>query len=171
MPEQSRNVWAPWRMEYIESIGDTRTGGGCFLCAYRDAPESDATHLVARRGPRHMILMNRFPYTGGHVLIAPLGHVGRPEDLDAESWSECTLAIRDAVAALRRAVRAEGFNIGINLGHCAGAGLPDHLHWHVVPRWSGDTNYMAVVGDVRVIPQALQATYERFVEALAAPPA
>lgn len=167
MPEECQNLWAPWRMEYIESLCDT-SGGGCFLCAYRDAPADDEKNLVARRGPRSLILMNRFPYTGGHVLIAPRDHVGRPEDLDAESWAECTEAIRSVVAALRVAVRAEGFNIGINLGHCAGAGLPDHLHWHVVPRWSGDTNFMAVVGDVRVIPQALATTYERFRTALGA---
>jgi ATP adenylyltransferase len=104
-----------------------------------------------------MVCMNRFPYTNGHLLVAHAGHKGDLVDLREQELADLTAGIRDAVQVLRRVLNPQGFNIGYNLGHCAGAGLPDHLHAHVVPRWGGDTNYMAVIGDTRVIPDALDA--------------
>jgi ATP adenylyltransferase len=159
VPEQSKNVWSPWRMQYIEGLGDD---DGCFLCQYRDDPASDADNHVVWRTDRSLVVLNRFPYTGGHLLVAPAQHVPAPEDLDESTLCELTMRMRDAKRVLERALGAEGFNFGLNLGRCAGAGLPDHMHWHIVPRWSGDTNYMAVSGEVRVIPIALQSVYDKF---------
>lgn len=160
MSESERNLWAPWRMEYIAGLSDD--AAGCFLCRDRDAPDKDREHLVLWRSPRTLVLLNRFPYTGGHLLVAPTQHTADLEQLDRDSLQELTFRLRDAKRVLAAAVGAQGFNIGMNLGQCAGAGLPDHLHWHIVPRWSGDTNFMSVVGDARVIPVSLERVYERF---------
>jgi ATP adenylyltransferase len=150
--ERHVNIWAPWRIEYIESLGkDT----GCFLCDIRDNPSHDEQDLVIWRGRRAVTVMNRFPYTGGHCLIAPYDHVADLDRTDDETILEMMAMVRDIQKAITEAVGAQGFNVGINLGRCAGAGLPGHLHIHVVPRWAGDTNFMAVFGDVRVIPDAL----------------
>lgn len=142
-------------MEYIRELNG-KDDGGCFLCRYRDDPDADAENLVLRRSERTLILLNRYPYTNGHLLIAPAAHVGEMEAVDEQTLTEMSLCIRDAQRVLRAAVRCDGFNIGMNLGRCAGAGLPDHLHYHVVPRWNGDTNFMSVVGNSRVIPQSLE---------------
>ena len=160
MGEQNQNVWAPWRMEYIAELAHKEEG--CFLCRYRDKPEDDQTNHVLWRSDKTLTLLNRFPYTNGHLLIAPTAHVAAPEDLPDDVLIELMLRIRDAKRVLERVLDAQGFNIGMNLGHCAGAGLPDHVHWHIVPRWAGDTNFMAVTGQVRVIPQALQEVDTRF---------
>jgi ATP adenylyltransferase len=133
---------------------------GCFLCRYRDE-KSDAQNLVLWRGRRCFAVLNRFPYTGGHSMVAPLAHSAGLEDLDPATLAELMEHVRDVQAVLRKVVRAEGFNVGINIGRCAGAGLPGHLHVHIVPRWSGDTNFMAVLGDVRMIPTALADLYEK----------
>lgn len=153
-PEWKTNIWAPWRMEYIESLsGDEE---GCFLCKIRDRPADDEENLLIWRGPRSLTVLNRFPYTGGHSLIAPRAHVGDLADVDDATVLEMMAAVRDIQRVLAETIRAQGFNIGINIGRCAGAGLPGHLHIHVVPRWAGDTNFMAVFGDVRVIPTSLR---------------
>ena len=131
--ERHRNLWAPWRMQYIDALSDAE--GGCFLCRYRDAPADDERNLVLWRGRRTFAVLNRFPYTGGHLMVG------------------------DVQRVLAKTVRAQGFNIGINVGRCAGAGLPGHLHVHIVPRWEGDTNFMSVFGGARVIPQALETLY------------
>lgn len=148
------NIWAPWRLEYIESLGDKRDG--CFLCEHRDDPAGDEKNLVIWRGRRSFAVLNRFPYTGGHSLVAPAEHLADLADLDEATTVEMMAMVRDLQKVLARAIRAEGFNIGINIGRCAGAGLPGHLHVHIVPRWGGDTNFMAVFGDVRVVPTALK---------------
>ncbi|HUT02114.1 MAG TPA: HIT domain-containing protein [Phycisphaerae bacterium] len=158
-PEWKTNLWAPWRMEYIESLGGEQEG--CFLCDLRDNPDGDEENLLLWRGRRSLTVLNRFPYTGGHSLIAPLAHVAGLADLDDATILEMMGAVRDVQRALSHALRAQGFNIGINVGRCAGAGLPGHLHIHVVPRWSGDTNFIAVFGDVRVIPESLRKLRER----------
>lgn len=163
MPEQNPNLWSPWRMEYIEGLAGTPGGGdGCFLCGYRDSPAGDTANLVLWRSPRTLVLMNKFPYTNGHLLVAPTAHIGQFEDVPDDVHAELVLRVRDAKRVLDRVVRAQGYNIGINLGACAGAGLPQHVHWHIVPRWGGDTGFMAAVGSVRLIPQAMDTVYERF---------
>ena len=151
--EWKTNIWAPWRMEYIESLG---TGeDDCFLCETLAHAEKDDENHVIWRGKRSFAMLNRFPYTGGHSLISPNRHVGELAEVDEPTLLEMFALVRDMQRALAHAIRAQGFNIGINVGRCAGAGLPGHLHVHIVPRWSGDTNFMAVFGDVRVIPTSL----------------
>lgn len=157
MPEFSTNLWAPWRMEYIRSLGPEVTDGGCFLCRYWANPQDDRVNHVLWRRDSCFVVMNRFPYTNGHLLIASSEHKSDLVDLSDEALADMTRVVRDAVAVLKATLRPQGFNIGYNLGLCAGAGLPGHLHAHVVPRWSGDTNFMAVVGDVRVVPDSLDA--------------
>jgi ATP adenylyltransferase len=144
-------------MEYIQSLaGDD---DGCFLCNYRDAPGRDSENLLLWRGRECFAVMNRFPYTGGHMLVAPLGHVANLADLTGSAMCEMMEMVRDLQIVLTQSIGAHGFNVGMNIGRCSGAGLPGHLHLHVVPRWNGDTNFMSVLGDIRVIPQALSDLY------------
>ncbi len=141
-------------MEYIRSLAE-ESRGGCFLCDYASTPDQDDAHHVVWRTADTIVLMNRFPYTNGHLLIAPLKHGGELDNLNDAELASLLRNVRDAQRLLKETVSAHGFNIGINIGLCAGAGVPDHLHVHVVPRWNGDTNFMAVLGDVRVIPDSL----------------
>jgi ATP adenylyltransferase len=165
-------LWAPWRLAYIEnskeqpqsagdSVGAAENAGGadCFLCRYRDQPGRDAENFVVTRGPASFVVLNRFPYNNGHLLVAPLAHKGKIEELDDAEFLGCMHQLRDLAGIYGRILSPDGFNIGLNLGRVAGAGLPGHLHWHLVPRWSGDTNFMTVLADVRVIPQSLAALF------------
>ena len=162
MGETNQNVWTPWRMEYIESLAG-RDPNGCFLCEHCRTPQDDARNHVLWRSAKTLVMLNRFPYSSGHLLATPTAHEGRFEALPEDVLLELVLRMRDAKRVLELALKAQGFNVGMNLGRCAGAGLPDHLHWHVVPRWGGDTNFMPILGDVKVIPEALDRTYERLV--------
>lgn len=164
MPEQNQNLWTPWRMAYIEGLDGAPPITGCFLCHYRDHPGEDETNGVLWRTADTLVVLNRYPYTNGHVMVAPTQHCATLEELPDAVLCQLMLRMRDAKVVLTEAVAAQGFNIGINLGQCAGAGLPGHVHWHIVPRWGGDTNFMAVLGDVRLIPQALRALQQRFRE-------
>lgn len=155
--ERNKNLWAPWRMEYIDALADP--GDGCFLCRYRDNPNADAANMVLWRGEHSFALLNRFPYTGGHSMIAPYAHVSELGGLNSIAMVEIFRFLRDMQRILGQALRADGFNIGMNIGRCAGAGLPGHLHVHIVPRWNGDTNFMSVFGGARVIPQSLESLY------------
>ena len=161
---------APWRMDYIRSLekpADPQDGtGGCFLCRAADAGDDPARRKAALLvwSTEHILcVINRYPYTNGHLLIAPRRHLAGVADLtDAEALDLHRQTVR-AVDLLKRAMSPQGFNLGVNLGRCAGAGLPGHLHRHVVPRWSGDVNFMSVVGDVRVVPQAVEKLYDDLV--------
>lgn len=166
MAEFNRNIWAPWRMEYIRSLDREAQDEGCFLCNYWSAPQLDRQHHVILRADTAFVIMNRFPYANGHLLVAHGAHRGELGDISDGEVSELARLIRESTALLRRVVRAQGFNVGFNIGQCAGAGLPDHLHAHVVPRWNGDTNFMAVLGDCRVVPDSLNALYEQLTAAL-----
>lgn len=159
-PGYFANLWAPWRMAYIDSLSDLRDG--CFLCDYWFEPERDVENYVLWRGESTLTLLNRFPYSGGHVLVAPSRHVESLEELSDTELHEVMEHLRDAKLVLQRSVGAQGFNVGFNLGHCAGAGLPGHLHGHLVPRWGGDTNYMTVIGDAKVMPIALERIAQGF---------
>lgn len=152
-------LWAPWRLSYIVTTKDDKPDG-CFLCRYAAEPQADHENLVVARGKKTLTVLNRYPYNNGHLLVAPLTHKANLEDLDDEELLEGMQAVQRMTALIRRTMSAEGFNIGVNLGRIAGAGLPGHLHWHVVPRWSGDTNFMPVLTKVNVIPQSLEALYE-----------
>lgn len=145
-------LWAPWRMDYIRAPGER---DGCFLCRALAEGADDREHHVVLRGPRCGALLNRYPYNNGHLLIAPNRHVAEPCDLDAAERLELMDLLDRAIALLRRAMRPDGFNAGLNLGRVAGAGLESHLHLHLVPRWNGDTNFMPVTAATKVIPQAL----------------
>lgn len=159
MDEFPKNIWAPWRMEYIHSLAEE--SGGCFLCDYAAAPEKDSENLVLWRTDDFFVVLNRFPYTNGHLLVASCSHKGDLSDFADAKLAELMGHTRQAKTLLTHVVGAHGFNFGINFGRCAGAGLPDHLHVHVVPRWNGDTNFMAVLGGVRVIPEGLNQSYAR----------
>ncbi|MCE5280418.1 MAG: HIT domain-containing protein [Planctomycetaceae bacterium] len=160
--KQNRNIWAPWRMEYIETLSDScESGGGCFLCRAAEQGDRQQENLVVWRGQHCLTVLNRYPYTGGHAMVAPVEHVGDMEALDDATLLEMMHMVVDFQKVLQRAVHSQNFNIGINIGRAAGAGLPGHLHVHIVPRWGGDTNFMDVLGDVRVIPVSLEDIYKQ----------
>jgi ATP adenylyltransferase len=144
-------------MEYIESARDDEADG-CVFCALLESDEPEGGRVLAR-DELAFVAMAKYPYNPGHLLILPVRHTDDPEDLSAEESSAITRLLHRSLRALREASDPEGFNIGLNLGRAAGAGIPDHLHWHVVPRWGGDTNFMPVVGQTRVLPELLQETY------------
>ncbi len=155
-------LWTPWRMAFIQQATERSGGSGCFLCENLAAgPERDRDHFILHRGRRAFVLLNLYPYNSGHLMVAPFAHGGDLPALPEEDAAELFALTRRAVAVLRAAYRPEGFNVGMNLGHYAGAGVPDHLHVHVVPRWDGDTNFMPVVGNTKVLPETLDQTYDR----------
>lgn len=156
-------LWTPWRMQYVTTADRTP---GCFLCVTA-AEDRDAENLIVARGERAFVILNRYPYNTAHTLIAPYAHHGDLATLDPATASEMMALTQRLVDALKREYDPDGFNIGLNLGRIAGAGLPDHLHTHVVPRWAGDTNFMTTTGDVKVMPETLDQTYERVRRALA----
>jgi len=151
-------LWAPWRMSYVSSP-TTPDDDGCFLCRYI-ASGNDEKNLVVGRGDHSITVLNRFPYNNGHLLIAPLSHKGSLEELDDAELFDGLLEVKKMTTVLKKLLKADGFNVGLNLGKAAGAGLPGHLHWHIVPRWDGDTNFMPVLGDAKVISQSLEALYD-----------
>lgn len=173
---REERIWAPWRIGYI--VGENRAAEelpaaqllpgaepDCFLC--RCAATTDQRKaLVVYRDELVLTVLNRYPYNNGHLLVAPLRHCGRLEALSQQEDSALLQALKRFVVLLEKLLRPEGFNVGLNLGRVAGAGLPGHLHWHVVPRWGGDTNFMPVLAGVRVVPQSLEAVWELLHEEL-----
>ena len=154
MSEQ--RLWAPWRLDYIRGPKAQE----CIFCRAISAdPGDDEAHYVLHRGDRCFALLNAFPYTSGHLMVAPYEHVPSIEALDVTALTELMTLSQRALAALREAYGPEGFNLGVNQGAVAGAGIEDHVHLHVVPRWSGDTNFMSSVGEVRVLPQSLEDSW------------
>lgn len=153
-----QQLWAPWRLNYIVNAVD-QPQEGCFLCRYRDDTRDAENYLVAR-SEHSLIVLNRFPYNNGHLLVAPRAHKASLEELADAELLDLQRQVRRMVKLLKLAIGAEGFNIGLNLGRIAGAGLPGHLHWHIVPRWNGDVNFMPIIGDAKVIPQSLDALYQ-----------
>lgn len=161
-------LYAPWRMSYIKSL--TKPDDGvCFLCKAAEATtdEQRSTLLVLWQSDLSVVVLNRYPYANGHLMVAPRAHVPDLEVLSPEQQSDLMFQTSRVVTLLRRAVSAQGFNIGINLGRCAGAGVPGHLHQHIVPRWGGDVSFMQVVGETRIVPEALSKTYEMLKKELA----
>lgn len=152
------HLWAPWRMAYIDPSGAKEQG--CIFCV-KPQEDRDEENLILYRGERCFVLMNLFPYNNGHLMIAPYAHVPDIERLDAETLTEIMLTAQKSLAALRAALRPDGFNMGINQGTVAGAGIADHVHFHVVPRWNGDTNFMPVLADTKVMPDYLRNTYRQ----------
>jgi ATP adenylyltransferase len=148
-------LWSPWRMEYIQAVKeDGEDDGACVFC---ELPEREPDRVLAS-GALAYVVLNKFPYNPGHLLIVLARHAGDIEDLTDDEHLEIQRMLQRSVRALRTVSEPHGFNVGLNLGAIAGAGIPDHLHWHVVPRWSGDTNFMPVVGHTRVLPELLAET-------------
>jgi ATP adenylyltransferase len=160
VPDPER-LWSPWRMEYI-SRGEGDDTSGCIFCDLpaADEDQDEANHLLTR-GQVSFALLNAFPYNPGHLMVVPYRHVGDYEELTAEELAEMTALVGAAIRAMREESGPHGFNLGMNLGQVAGAGIADHLHLHLVPRWGGDTNFMPVVGQTKVLPELLNETYRR----------
>lgn len=152
-----KNLWAPWRMAYILS---DQTDEACIFCPGGER-EQDEERLILYVGPLSMVIMNRYPYNNGHLLVAPVRHVPGLDDLSDEETLDLLHRVRRSTDILRTIMNPEGFNVGLNLGRVAGAGIEAHLHFHIVPRWNGDTNYMTILGDVRVIPEHIKETYKK----------
>lgn len=158
-------LWAPWRMAYVTAPKLPGDAEPCFICRGL-AADDDRANLIALRTGLSVVVLNRFPYNNGHLLVAPRSHKGRLDELDSAELMDNQETLRRMVAGLEGLMKPDGFNVGLNLGRAGGAGLPGHLHWHIVPRWYGDTNFMPVTGDTRVIVQSLDSLWELLTSAL-----
>ena len=156
-----KHIWSPWRMEYIQSF---KKEEGCIFCKEISLPDGPG-NLIVHRGQFNCVILNRFPYTSGHIMVVPYQHCSLLEELDPESRSEMMELASQAVCLLQVDYKSEGFNIGINIGEASGAGIAEHLHLHIVPRWQGDTNFMSTLGETRVLPEMLEESYTRISEA------
>ncbi len=154
-------LWAPWRMKYITEAPRP----GCLFCRVIEDPHDEDTALVVWRPNQAIVLLNKYPYNPGHVMVAPHVHVGNLEDLDDTQTTDLMRALKRTITVLKEELKPEGFNIGANVGRVAGAGMPDHVHLHVVPRWNGDTNFMPVLGEVKVVNEHLAQTAAKLSEA------
>lgn len=150
-------IWAPWRMEYIKSAKDE---SGCVFCLI-GRERDDEGRLVLQRGRYSYIVMNTYPYNNGHLVVTPYRHVPNLTDLSGEELSDAIWLVSYSIKLLRHVLNPDGFNIGANLGRVAGAGIADHVHFHIVPRWRGDTNYMTTISETRVLPEDLRVTYRK----------
>jgi ATP adenylyltransferase len=174
-------LWAPWRLEYVTGseqparppeplVWQPDADPSCFLCraaaAYEAGSPAERQLMVVARSKAALVVLNRYPYNNGHLLVSPLRHAGDLKDLTREENVECVDLLAKLTVVYRERLNAEGFNIGLNLGRVAGAGLPGHLHWHLVPRWAGDNNFMPAVAGTRVIPQSLDTLWEMLQGAL-----
>jgi ATP adenylyltransferase len=163
-------IWAPWRAQYIhEAAASPEPPRGCFLC-HGLADDRDRDNFLVFRGPHSVVVLNRYPYNNGHLLVAPRVHRGTLGELEGPDLIEPIQVLRRMTLILDRMLRPHGYNIGLNQGKAAGAGLPGHLHWHIVPRWDGDTNFMPILGDTKVIVESLYEFYDRLLEEWAREP-
>ena len=166
------HLWAPWRLAYVAAPKEKPTppasGEECFLCrgVSGKTPEEDRVNLLVHRTELSVVVLNRFPYNNGHLLVMPRAHKARLDELTTDELLDNQLTIRKMIGVLEKRMKPDGFNVGVNLGYAAGAGVPGHLHWHVVPRWAGDSNFMTTVSDVRVLSQSLEALYDLLTEEL-----
>jgi ATP adenylyltransferase len=158
-------LWAPWRLSYVTTNKTPPEVSPCFICRGL-AEQDDSKNLIVWRTPLSVALLNKFPYNNGHLLVSPRAHKGGLDELDANELLETMETVRTLVRTLDELMHPEGYNIGLNLGAASGAGLPGHLHWHIVPRWNGDTNFMPILADTKVIVQSLDALYNLLKERL-----
>lgn len=156
-----KRIWSPWRMKYIQKQNNDNQCPFCLVIEEAESPKSQLIH----RGNKAFVILNRYPYNTGHLLVLPLEHQKEMENLDEDTRAEMMELINHALNVLKKVYRPEGFNVGLNMGEAAGAGIPKHLHWHIVPRWTGDTNYMTAIGNVRVLPETLEDTYRKVIAA------
>jgi len=154
-------IWAPWRIEYIRQAEKD----GCFLCE-KPKENKDESNFILFRGESNFIILNSFPYNTGHLMVVPYRHIGRLDGLTDEEAKEHFELVKRSLRLLNQVMRPAGFNIGMNLGKVSGAGVDDHIHTHIVPRWQGDTNFMPVISNTRVVPEALAAAYKRLKDCL-----
>lgn len=156
-------LWAPWRIRYIKAFGTS--GDECIFCT-KPAEHRDEENFILFRGAQTFVILNIFPYNSGHIMVAPYRHVDTLERLSDEELTELFKITQVSLRALRETFRPHGFNVGLNIGRTAGAGFEGHIHVHIVPRWNGDTNFMPVIADTKVIPEALEETYQNLRPAL-----
>jgi len=154
----TERIWAPWRLAYVKDASKD-SGEECIFCA-KPRDDDDEANLIVHRGERCFVILNLYPYTNGHLMVAPYEHVGSLPELEAETIGEMMALSQQAIRVLDDTYDPHGYNVGFNQGRVAGAGVEHHIHMHVVPRWGGDTNFMPVLADVRVMPQTLEQTYE-----------
>ncbi len=152
------NLWAPWRMEYIKKVDVDKEG--CIFCQ-KPAEDKDAENYIVHREKFNFVILNLYPYNPGHLRVVPFRHLATPEDLTSEEMLEHYELVRKCISALKKASNPDGFNVGMNLGRVAGAGIDKHIHTHIVPRWNGDNNFMPVLSDIRVVNESLGATYKK----------
>lgn len=152
----TKHLWAPWRMEYIVNSSNE---SGCILCSLQD--KSDKESLILTRNKIGFVMLNRFPYSPGHLMVVPFKHICSLTKLKSKEHAEFWELVKNSIEMLKKAISPEGFNVGINLNRCSGAGIEDHLHVHIVPRWNGDTNFMPVIADIKVVPEYLEKTWKK----------
>jgi ATP adenylyltransferase len=152
----AERIWAPWRVGYVLA----EKPSGCIFCQ-KPLEKRDARNFILYRGKKNFVILNAFPYNPGHLMVVPYRHIGKLEDMDPEERSEHYETVSRAVAALRQETHTDNFNIGMNLGKVSGAGIDDHIHTHIVPRWNGDNNFMPLFADTRVISESLEAVYQK----------
>ncbi|MCB0825151.1 MAG: HIT domain-containing protein [Armatimonadetes bacterium] len=159
----AEQLWAPWRFDYVKKADETNRDG----CIFVDLPaqDNDEENLILFRGKTAFIILNRYPYTSGHLMVAPYKHTADISDLSDIELLEIHQLVRDSMKWIKAVYHPNGFNVGLNVGAAGGAGIPSHLHWHIVPRWEGDTNFMTSIGNTRVIPEDLAISYRRLKEA------
>ena len=157
-------LWAPWRGEYVSGLRGDEEEAGCLFCELQKQDDEEA--LILARNEHSFAVLNRYPYNSGHLMVAPLRHVGELEDVKDDESLDMQRLLQRCIRALKEAMEPEGFNLGMNLGRVAGAGVPDHLHWHVVPRWNGATNFMPTIAETKVLPEGLVATRKKVSAAL-----
>ena len=151
------HLWSPWRMTYIEKHEKVE---GCVFCNAQAKADS-AENLIALRGKLAYVILNRYPYASGHLMVIPFEHVSNLEELNAKTRAEMMELTSQCMSVLRKVYKPQGFNMGANIGEAAGAGMPGHVHIHIVPRWAGDTNFISTLGETRVLPESLEVTYQR----------
>ena len=156
-----RPLWAPWRIEYVEHARDPRS---CIFCDPGE-PVDDRSRLILHRGRSAFVLLNRYPYSPGHLMVAPFAHSGRIDELDPSTQAELMALLASSARILESTYNCDGLNVGANLGAAAGAGFADHLHFHLVPRWRGDVNFMTTVGEIRVIPTHIERSFDQLLPA------
>ncbi len=154
---ERKDLWAPWRIGYVQGLNES---GDCFICHNLANPQDDEKNLVLWRSSCCLVILNHFPYNNGHLLIAPARHIPDLDQATDEELLEMTKLVRESQRALSLTIKPHGFNVGMNFGRCAGAGLPEHLHIHLVPRWDGDTNFMSVCSNTDIISQSLTELLE-----------
>jgi ATP adenylyltransferase len=155
----NHRIWAPWRLKYVKGAADD-AGGECIFCEFpKQGAGKDEENLIVHRGERCFVILNKFPYTNGHLMVAPFEHIATLPELDAETVGELMSLAQRSMTILEDAYSPHGYNAGFNQGRVAGAGIEHHIHMHVVPRWGGDTNFMPVLADTRVMPQSLEESY------------